>query len=185
MFRRRDRQSVETERDRDLPTARDERVVERAPANRTDVVREEPYGGAPTRREDYVERPTYEDESVVTEHGYWFDSLAGRVNSVLFALILALESLLGLRFFLAMFGANRSSGFVDGVYDWSHPFIRPFNSAFSNRTWDQGIIEVNTLLAMAVYFLVFALLALLVNAALPHADDTGRSRTQRRHIMQS
>jgi hypothetical protein len=62
----------------------------------------------------------------------------------------------------------------------SWPFVRPFDGAFNNRTWDQGIIEVSTLLAMAVWFLVFALAAMLVSALLPRFY--GSDGYHRRHV---
>ncbi len=137
----------------------------------------------PVYRERTIDRPAYDAESVTTEsRGYWFDSLATRVNSALFAVLLALEALLGLRFVLAAYAANRTSGFVDGVYNISHPFVRPFESAFTNRTWSQGIVEMNTLLAMGVYLLGFMLLAFLINALLPRYDGGGtETRRTMRH----
>ena len=118
-------------------------------------------------------------EIVTTRSAYW-DSLALRVNSVLFVLLLGLEALLALRFALLAFGANLANDFVDFVMDVSWPFVRPFDGAFANRTWDEGIVEVNTLLAMGVYLLGFVLLALLINALLPHghSDDSTIRRSR-------
>jgi hypothetical protein len=201
MFRRRDRNYVDeptgerevVTRDRRPVRASDEPVVDRSVEG--GVVGEgrveRPYADevAPTYREERVERRYAEpapaamyDSDVTESHGFFFDSMAARVNSVLFAVLLALETLLALRFLMKLFGANTSSGFVSRVYDWAHPFTRPFNNAFNNRTWDQGIVEVNTLLAMGIYLLVFALIAALVNATLPHHDtlDTTMSRQRRR-----
>lgn len=104
-------------------------------------------------------------------------SLSGRINTVLFAVLVALESLLALRFSLIAFGANRDSGFVEFILDVSRPFVRPFENAFANRTWDEGIIEVNTLLAMGVYALIFAIIAMLLSAILPRM--TGYDRHER------
>jgi hypothetical protein len=153
----------------------------------------------------YRARRTYDDDTspapahnVVEEHeevteSYagttastlsYYESLPARVSAVLTALMLALEGLLALRFVLAAFGANPNSGFVDFVRDVSWPFVRPFDGAFANRTWDEGIIEVSTLLAMGVWFLVFALIMLLVNALMPrfYSDDV---RVARRHVTHS
>jgi Fe2+ transport system protein B len=115
-------------------------------------------------------------------HWYEFD-LAGRINTVLFALLAGLETLLALRFTLFAFGANSNSGFVDFIYDFSGFFIEPFENAFANRTWDEGIIEVNTLLAMGVYFLIFAVIAMLIAAIVPRIGgyrDDGTDATYRR-----
>jgi uncharacterized protein YggT (Ycf19 family) len=96
-----------------------------------------------------------------------YDSIASRINTLLFAALLTLEGLLLTRFTLAAFGANPTSGFVDFIYDVSYPFVRPFQDAFAARTWDEGIIEVSTLLAMGVYLGIFLLVALVVGALLP------------------
>lgn len=113
----------------------------------------------------------------------YYESLPARINAVLVALLLALEGLLGLRFLLAAFGANPASGFVDFVRDVSWPLVRPFDGAFANRTWDEGIIEVNTLLAMGVWLLAFLLVMALVNALMPrlYADRVTRHD---RHVIE-
>ena len=128
-----------------------------------------------TAQETYVER---------RHSTFVFDSIAGRVNAVLFALLLALESLLALRFALVAFGANPNSDFVDFILDVSRPFVRPFDDVFSNRTWDEGVIEVNTLLAMGVYFIGFALVMMLVTALLPrvHSDADTAHTTRTTHV---
>jgi hypothetical protein len=143
-----------------------------------DGVVEERVESRRVRSGDYGE-PVVSD-SVVESRSSYFDSISGRVNSVLFAVMFALEGLLALRFVLQAFGANRNSGFVDFVMNVSWPFVRPFDGAFNNRTWDQGIIEVSTLLAMAVWFLVFALAAMLVSALLPRFY--GSDGYHRRHV---
>ena len=107
-----------------------------------------------------------------------YDSLAGRVNTLLFAALFALEALLATRFALAAFGASRTSGFVDFIYDISYPFVRPFQNAFADRTWDEGIIEVSTLLAMGVWMVAFILIGMVLGALLP---KVGTSETRVRH----
>lgn len=112
------------------------------------------------------------------------ESLPGRVNGVLGVVLVALESLLALRFALLAFGANPASGFVDFVLDVSWPFVRPFSNAFANRTWDEGIIEVNTLLAMGVWLVGFLLLGMLLNALLPNVTAS-ETRVHRRRTLHS
>jgi hypothetical protein len=128
----------------------------------------------------------YYDQRVDTvgtgRHWYEFD-LAGRINTILFAVLAGLEALLALRFTLLAFGANPNSGFVDFIYDFSGFFVEPFENAFANRTWDEGIIDVNTLLAMGVYALIFAVIAMLVAAIVPRIGgyrDDGTDATYRR-----
>jgi len=138
---------------------------------------EEPLGASDERHVDYgAER--YDDDRTV--RSWWGVDVAGRVNSVLFALLVALETLLGLRFALLAFGANLSNGFVDFIMDVSWPFVRPFDGAFANRTWDEGVIEVNTLLAMGVWLLAFAIVMMLVSALLPRWTESYSERPVRR-----
>jgi hypothetical protein len=134
------------------------------------------------RETTYIDRPV--DAAVTHERVTgmrYYDSLAGRVNAIIIALMLALEALLALRFVLLAFGARQSSSFVNFIMDVSWPFVRPFSGAFSDRTWDQGVIEVNTLLAMGVWFVGFMLLALLINAVIPNIDESSQ-RVRRERI---
>jgi hypothetical protein len=120
----------------------------------------------------------FEDDGSVRR--WWGVDVAGRVNAVLGALLLAVETLLGLLFAMLAFGANRANSFVDFILDVSWPFVRPFDGAFANRTWDEGLIEVNTLLAMGVWLLVFAILMTLVAAVLPRWREGYSERPVRR-----
>jgi hypothetical protein len=156
------------------PVARRE-IVDEQPVTRQRVV-EERYTTPAATAPAYAESTSY--------HSGYFDSLPARVNSVLFAVLVAIEGLLALRFFLVAFGASTTSGFVDFILDVSYPFMRPFENAFANRTWDEGIIEVNTLLAMGVWLLAFMLIAMLVNAVLPRIDH-GETRVERRRFTHS
>lgn len=138
-----------------------------------DVVRTEATATSDEYRADHYEAGRG------TVRSWWGVDIAGRVNSVLFAVLLALETLLGLRFLLLAFGANLANGFVDFIMDLSWPFVRPFDGAFANRTWDEGLIEVNTLLAMGVWFLAFAVAMMLVSAILPRWREGYRERSTR------
>ncbi|MBI5289042.1 MAG: hypothetical protein HY873_08725 [Chloroflexi bacterium] len=112
---------------------------------------------------------------------WWYESLPGRVNAMLLSLLLALESLLTFRFALVAVGARRSSGLVNFIHDQSYPFVRPFQNAFADRTWDQGIIEVSTLLAMGAWLIGFGLIALLLESFLPHIRS-GETRVRRSRV---
>jgi hypothetical protein len=155
----------------------DEIVHEDAGGTRTVVTERradsDPLGTTYSERTDVVDRG---------RHWYEFD-LAGRINTVLFAVLAGLETLLALRFTFLAFGANPNSGFVDFIYDFSGFFMEPFENAFANRTWDEGVIEVNALLAMGVYALIFGVIAMLIAAIVPRIGgyyDDGADATYRR-----
>lgn len=63
--------------------------------------------------------------------------------------------LLGLRFVLALLGANPGNGFAHFIYSASHPFVAPFFSLFSySLKYGISHFETFTLVAMVVYALV-------------------------------
>jgi ammonia channel protein AmtB len=96
---------------------------------------------------------------------------AATVNGFLGIILLALEAVIGTRFLLLAFGANKSSGFVSFMFDLSWPFVRPFSNAFRTHSWDQGIIEPASILAICVYATVFAFAMLLVRAVVPEVRE--------------
>jgi hypothetical protein len=78
-----------------------------------------------------------------------------QVTRVIWSILALLEIMLGLRFLLKLIGANGASGFGTFVYGTTGLFVKPFAGLVS--TWNSGdsILEVNTLVAMAIYALVF------------------------------
>jgi hypothetical protein len=107
-------------------------------------------------------------EAVVSERSVgYFETLPERLSAVGLVMRTAIEALLGIRFLLHASGANTSSAFVGLVDDVSWPFAGPFANVFSSRSLGPGDIEVSTLVAMGVYFLVFTLIGMLVSALAP------------------
>jgi uncharacterized membrane protein len=78
-----------------------------------------------------------------------------QVTRIMWTVLATLEVLLGLRFMLKLIGANPESGFSWLIYGLTGLFVKPFTDLVS--TWYSGetIIEVTTLIAMAVYALFF------------------------------
>jgi len=68
---------------------------------------------------------------------------------------MVLITLLGVRFILALLGANPNNAFADFILTISRPFVAPFFSLF-NYSLDNGVarFEVFTLVAIAIYGLV-------------------------------
>lgn len=74
-----------------------------------------------------------------------------------------LLTLLGLRFILALLGANAANPFAHFIYSVTHPFVAPFFGLFSYREqFGVSRFEFETLIAMVVYALIMAVLARLV-----------------------
>ena len=78
-----------------------------------------------------------------------------QVTRIVWTILGILEILLGLRFVLHLIAANPNSGFAVFMYGITGPFVAPFTGLVP--TWSSGetILEVTTLIAMAMYALLF------------------------------
>ena len=77
------------------------------------------------------------------------------VTQITWAILGLLEILLGLRFLLKLIAANAASGFAVFIYGITKPFVAPFVLLVGTPTFGGMILEVTTLVAMAVYALFF------------------------------
>lgn len=78
-----------------------------------------------------------------------------QVTRLVWAILALLEVMLGLRFLLKLIGANAASGFGTFIYSLTALFVAPFNGLLSSWSAGNSILEVTTLVAMAIYALVF------------------------------
>jgi uncharacterized protein YggT (Ycf19 family) len=90
----------------------------------------------------------------------------GKANQVLWFLCAVLELLLGVRVVLRLMGANAAAPFVAFIYGVTQPLVAPFLGMLPNLAAPDiragAFLEVPTLIAMAVYFLVFLLVTYLL-----------------------
>ncbi|MBU0705161.1 MAG: YggT family protein [Chloroflexi bacterium] len=77
------------------------------------------------------------------------------VTRIIWAVLGLLEILLGLRFLLKLIAANPDSGFAVFIYGITKPFIAPFALLVGTPTSGGMIFEATTLIAMAIYALLF------------------------------
>jgi hypothetical protein len=77
-----------------------------------------------------------------------------QLTRIIWGCLTLLEIMLGLRFLFKLIGANAASGFGGFVYGTTALLVKPFEGLIS--TWSAGdsILEVNTLVAMAIYALL-------------------------------
>ena len=78
-------------------------------------------------------------------------------------LLLVLESVLAFRLAFQLGGANSTNGFVDFIYDVSHPFQAPFVGIANHSTSGSSVFEPETVIAMAAWAAVTILLVVFVN----------------------
>jgi uncharacterized membrane protein len=78
-----------------------------------------------------------------------------RLTRIIYTVLGLLEILLGLRFFLKLIAANPDSGFAGFIYGITGLFVAPFGGLIGTPAYGGMIMEVTTLIAMAVYALLF------------------------------
>lgn len=82
-------------------------------------------------------------------------NILNRTNQIIYLLAGALEMLLVLRFVFRLLGADQANGIVNFLYNLSSPFIIAFNGIFSDyKIGTNSVLELSTLIAMALYALL-------------------------------
>lgn len=91
-------------------------------------------------------------------------SPGAKVEMIIYYLAGILITLLAFRFVLVLLGANATNGFADFIYSLSYPFVAPFFGLFGYTFQaGQSRLEIETLIAMAVYALIAYGIARLVS----------------------
>ena len=93
-----------------------------------------------------------------------------------------LEVVLALRLLFRLLGANPQNSFITVLYRLSHVFVGPFNGIFNDQALgNQSVLEVSTLIAIALYaLLAWGLMALAETILRPGVASRERTITTRR-----
>jgi uncharacterized membrane protein len=132
------------------------------------------------RREEMVitQQPGYAATEQVTRDVAAEGRLRGALATQIIGVILGiLEILLGLRFLLKLIAANPNSGFTVFIYGITKPLVAPFTALVGTPTSGGNVLEWTTLIAMAVYALLFWVIVRVVRIAAtrPSARTSTRS----------
>lgn len=98
----------------------------------------------------------------------------GRViSTVVYVYLVIVEIILGLGFFLLLFGANPTSSFVDWVYRSMDRAMRPFRGIFSTIELGSMPNEVEAVFDTSVLFamIMYGILALVIHAVVDWLAD--------------
>lgn len=100
-----------------------------------------------------------------------------QITRVVWAILALVEILLGLRFVLKLIAANAESGFGSFIYSISGVFAAPFAGLVATPASGGNVLEVTTLIAMAVYALFFWIVVRMIGivADRPSARTATRS----------
>lgn len=97
-----------------------------------------------------------ETENGSREDAFTIKFAIGKLNDYLQWFLMVMETILALRFILKMFGANPANFFASVVFALTDILLTPFNGIVpSISIHPQQAFEIATLIAMAVYFLLF------------------------------
>jgi YGGT family len=77
-----------------------------------------------------------------------------KATQVVWLLLSIFEALLALRFVLKLIGANPASPFAVALYGFTGLFLYPFAGLIGTPAMGGMVLEVSTLIAMAVYALI-------------------------------
>jgi hypothetical protein len=107
-----------------------------------------------------------------------------RTSRIVYFVMGFLEVLLALRFLFRIIGADANNGLVNFIYNFTGVFVGPFNGIFNDQSLQRGnVIEVSTLLAMAMYaILTYGIIQLLYLVLTPSRSTRSVfSNTRRRN----
>lgn len=110
-------------------------------------------------------------------------SVWAAVINVIYILFALLEILLAFRFFLKLLAANPDASFAQAIYALSAPFVAPFQAVFGQPAANGAVLELTTLLAMAVYAVIAWVITALIRSialAAPAEEEHEVERTSHR-----
>ena len=97
----------------------------------------------------------------------------GKLNDYLQWFLMVLETILALRFILKMFGANPANFFASVVFALTDILLTPFNGIVpSISIHPNQAFEIATLIAMAVYFLLFYALKRFLRILISNPEES-------------
>ena len=102
-----------------------------------------------------------------------------QLNRILWSILAFLEILLAFRFILRLIAANADSGFAMLIYGITGIFTAPFNGLIATPTSGGSSLEVTTLIAMAVYALMFWGVAYVIRLVVDRPGARSFTRTTR------
>ena len=81
-------------------------------------------------------------------------SFAERAAMIIYLILGVVEALIITRVILKLLAANPASGFVRFVYNLSAPLVAPFQGIFPTPATQNSVLELSSLVAIAVYALI-------------------------------
>jgi hypothetical protein len=87
-----------------------------------------------------------------------------RRENIIYVVLSILETLLAIRLFLKLLGANPDAAFSALIYGLTYPFVLPFSGVFPDAQARGSIFELSTLLALLVYPIIAWIIVRILRA---------------------
>ncbi len=133
-------------------------------------------------REEVIDTPEEQTVSRVEQRTIAVSSdreirLAGvrRIQRIIYFIASAIAIVILLRFILLVLGANADNAFANFIYGLSGVFVAPFTTLFGEPTFGNSVIEISSLIAIAVYYLIAWGIAKIITLTMAPADASGES----------
>ncbi len=129
------------------------------------------------RHEHAVQDPAgfVHQERRVENHGAERLITIAKTTQFVWLIVSAIDGLIALRVILKLMAANPSNSFANFIYNFSDVFLGPFYGLTGTPRAGQMVLEISSLIAMAVYALVGWVIVKLVWLFM--APTTARSET--------
>jgi len=134
-----------------------------------------------------VDRPVHEysadavREDIAIDHVVARRSMLNRIASVIWFVTGLLEAALGLRIVFRLLEANESSGFVRFIYNFTDPFVAPFNGIFNDPASEGAVLDTSALVAMVIYALAVWAIVRLMWLLFDRAESGARRSVRQVH----
>ena len=156
-------------------------MTQREHTVRQDVV-ETPNGQQRVIREDIVETPSATSVSSVEQRTTYVPSAAEerlasirRIRQIVYFVASAIALVILMRFALLLLGANPDNAFANFVYGVSGVFVAPFNTLFGEPAFGNSVLEISSLVAIAVYYLIAWGFMRIVTLTTAPSDPSGQA----------
>jgi hypothetical protein len=133
-------------------------------------------------REKIVETPQHTAVSSVEQRTTYVPSEADqrlaslrRIRQIVYFIASAIAVLILLRFGLLLLGANPDNAFANFVYSLSGVFVAPFNTLFGEPQFGNSVLEISSLIAIAVYYLIAWGIVKVITLSTAPQDPSGRA----------
>lgn len=105
---------------------------------------------------------------IVKDVGAEWRMMIGKVTRVIYVFALLLEMVIGFRVILKLIAANSANDFAEMIFRLSHPFVRPFLGLTVSPSIGSVVLEIPSVIAMIVYWIIaWALIRLIWVVLLP------------------